>query len=65
MCDHLVERDFSVEPAERECESRACRRERLEAELREDARRARVPRVRNDERLAFVEGSESLRFLPL
>jgi hypothetical protein len=65
MRDHLVERDFPVEPAERECETRACRRERLEAELRQDARRARVPRVRNDEWFAFVEGSEGLRFLPL
>jgi len=51
----------AVALAEHERKPRTGRRERLEAETREDARRARVPRVRNDERAGpRVQRSEPL-----
>ena len=62
MRDDVVERRPAVETPEGECEAGARARERLEAERLEHPRRARVPRVGDDERLAFVEGAKRLRF---
>ncbi len=49
--EHPLAPDLVVEHADRERETRARRRERLEAELREHARRADVPGIRDDEGL--------------
>ena len=57
---HLVERDVAVEAPEREREPGARGRQRLEAERRQHLRGAGVPRVRDDERLAFVQCAELL-----
>ena len=59
----LVERRAPVRPRQREREAGARRRERLEAERLEHARRARVPRVRDHERLARVERPKRLGLL--
>jgi hypothetical protein len=52
--DHLVQRDVTVGAPEREREPGAGGRERLEAEPRQHLRRAGVPGIRDDERLARV-----------
>ena len=57
----LVERDPSVQAPEREREAGARRRERLEPECREHARRAGVPWIRDHERLSGVELLEAYR----
>jgi hypothetical protein len=65
VLDHLVERHAAVEPAEREGEAGARRRERPEAEGGQHPRGAGVPRVRDHERLTGVERRERSRFLSL
>ena len=55
---HLVEGDRVVGPAERPGEPRACRRERLEAESRERAGAADIPRIGDDEAAARMEIAE-------
>ena len=59
---HLVQSHRTVEAAERRREPAAGRRQRLEAQGREQFRRARVPRIRHEERLAWaMELQEALR----
>ena len=53
-----VERRAAVLAAERERETRAGRRQRAEAERRQRLRRARVPGVRDHERLTLVQRAE-------
>src|ERR671919_633290 len=65
MRSDLVEARTSVATAEREREPRARGGERGEPETLEHARRTRVPRVRDHERLALVEGSQRGRLLSL
>ena len=62
MRDDLVERRRAVEAAEREREPGAGGRERLEPEARERRRRARIPWVRDDERLAGVKATNAFAF---
>ena len=62
--DHVVEGGAAVPAAQREREARARARERLEAERLENPGRAGVPRVRDDEGLALVQGAK-VRRLPL
>jgi hypothetical protein len=54
MLDNFVEGRAAVEPAERERESGARGRKRLESERGEDASGAGVPRIRDHERLTGV-----------
>ena len=64
--EHLLAPDLVVQHAGGEREARARRRERLEAELREHARRADVPGIRDDECLrARVQRAEGFGFLGL
>src|SRR5207302_8383291 len=56
-----------VQTAEGERETRACGRQRLESERRQNAGRSAIPWIRNDERRAGVQGVkiESLLALPV
>jgi hypothetical protein len=63
MGRNLVDRHAPVEATKREGEAGARRRERAKAERLEHARRAGVPRVGDDERLARMEGGERHRLL--
>ena len=58
VLDDLVERDAAVPPPERERETGARGRQRLEPERLEHLRRPGVPGVGDDERLTLVEGPE-------
>ena len=55
--ERLVARDAAVAPAERRREAAARRGERLEAERREQPRRAGVPRVGHEQRRAPARGA--------
>ncbi len=65
MLDHLVETGLAIRPAEGCGEAAAGAGQRLEAEFGQRHGRARVPRVRDHEGLALVEGAKgfSLREL--
>ena len=58
VLDDLVEGRGAVGAAEREREARARARERLESQPGQDLRRAGVPRVGDDERVALVQRTE-------
>ena len=63
--DHLVERDVAVPASEREREPGAGGREGPEPERGQHAGGTRVPRVRDDERLAGVQRAERRGLLAL
>ena len=63
--DDLVEADASVASTERKREATAGGGECLEAETREHPGGASVPRIRDQERVALMQGPERLPLLPL
>ena len=65
VLDDLIERGIPVQAPQRERKAGAGARQGLEPERRQDPGRPGVPRVRNDEGRALVQGAELCGFLIL
>src|SRR5260221_13226197 len=66
MRERVLAAHRAIAPAERDGHAEAGRRQRLEAERRQDACRADIPRVGNDEgAFALVQGAEAPRLVGL